>query len=207
MQQASQRGQRFGYTQSQRSQICFRDNEDRDGIQNCAKSAPRRFGSKCRPISFIPEKPEARAIHTNSEFIRSLAPEDITLADAAQPSNPSKANVTVTEACGEMFSGSTQARTVIKRKSHGTDRKKSISSLQQLVLLPAKVAPRDTADQARQRSRQECSERSQSQRDAHSIEKASPAVAAKVVRSQRMVRGLPLTAATRETAAHIPPAQ
>src|SRR5207302_1324295 len=106
-------------------------------IQNWASNAPRRFGSRCRRMSLRPENPEALAIHTNSDFISALAPEQITRAEAAQPSSPSKAKVTVTDAWGEMFSGST-ARTVIRRKSQGTERKKSISSLQQRSVQPPK---------------------------------------------------------------------
>src|SRR6185312_11104564 len=89
-------------------------------IQNCASNAPRRLGSRCSRISLNPEKPEALAIHINSDFIRFLAPAQITRAEAAHPNRPNKANVTVTEASGETFNGST-ARTVIRRKSHGTD--------------------------------------------------------------------------------------
>src|SRR6476659_6341885 len=94
-------------------------------IQNCASRAPRKLGSRWSRISFSPEKPEARAIQTNSDFIRSFAPEQITRAEAAHPRRPSSAKVTVTDATGEIFSGST-ARTVIRRNSQGTDRKRSI---------------------------------------------------------------------------------
>src|SRR6476661_8783358 len=88
-------------------------------------------------MSFIPENPEALAIHTNSDFMRSFAPEQITRAEAAQPSRPRIAKVTATDVWGEMFNGSA-ARTVIRRNSHGTDRKKSISSLQQRSVHPPK---------------------------------------------------------------------
>src|SRR5689334_11918284 len=106
-------------------------------IQNCASSAPRRLGSRWSRTSFSPEKPEARAIQTNSDFIRSLAPEQITRAEAAQPNKPSKAKVTVTDASGETFSGKT-ARTVISRNSQGTERNRSISNLQQRSVHPPK---------------------------------------------------------------------
>src|ERR1044071_10045032 len=89
-------------------------------IQNCASRAPRKLGSRWSRTSFSPEKPEARAIQTNSDFIRSLAPEQITRAEAAQPSRPSSAKVTVTEASGETFSGK-PARTVLSRKTQGQE--------------------------------------------------------------------------------------
>src|ERR1041385_9338792 len=99
-------------------------------IQNCASNAPRRLGNRCRRINLNPEKPEALAIHTNSDFIRSLAPAQITRAEAAHPNKPSNANVTVTDASGETFSGRT-ALTVMRRNNQGTERNKSIKSLQQ----------------------------------------------------------------------------
>src|SRR6478609_7948468 len=106
-------------------------------IQNCARSAPRRLGKRCSRTSFNPEKPEARAIHTNSDFIRFLAPAQITRAEAAHPRSPSRAKVTVTDASGETFNGKT-ARTVIRRNSQGTERNKSISNLQQRSVHPPK---------------------------------------------------------------------
>src|SRR5437879_769184 len=104
-------------------------------IQNWASNTLRRLGNRCKRTSLIPEKPAARAIQTNSDFIKSFAPAQITRADAAHPSKPSKAKVTVTEACGEIFSGSV-ARTVINRNSQGTDKKRSIKSLQQRSIQP-----------------------------------------------------------------------
>src|SRR5262249_30647685 len=35
-------------------------------IQNCARRVPRRLGSRCKRISFSPEKPAARAFQTKS---------------------------------------------------------------------------------------------------------------------------------------------
>src|SRR5262249_39714349 len=92
---------------------------------------------RCKRINLKPENPAALAIHTNSEFIRSLAPAQMTRAEADHPSSPRSTKVTVTEACGEIFNGSA-ARTVIRRKSQGTERKKSISSLQQRSVQPPK---------------------------------------------------------------------
>src|SRR6266700_3156415 len=104
-------------------------------IQNCASNTLRRFGNRCNHTSLMPEKPDARAIQINSDLIKSLAPAQITRADAAHPSKPSSVNVTVTEACGEIFNGSV-ARTVISRKSQGTDRNRSIRSLKQRSIQP-----------------------------------------------------------------------
>src|ERR1700730_15213884 len=106
-------------------------------IQNCASNAPRRLGRRWSRTSLNPEKPEARAIQTNSDFIRSLAPAQITRAEAAHPSKPRRAKVTVTDASGETFRGKT-ARTVMRRNNHGTDRKRSISNLQQRSVHPPK---------------------------------------------------------------------
>src|SRR5882724_11095976 len=104
-------------------------------IQNWASKTLRRFGNRCRRTNLMPENPAARAIHTNSDFIRSFAPEQITRADAAHPSSPNRAKVTVTDAWGEIFSGNV-ARTVIRRKSQGSDKNRSIKSLQQRSTQP-----------------------------------------------------------------------
>src|SRR5579864_545990 len=106
-------------------------------IQNCASKVPRRLGSRCSRTNLKPEKPVARASQTNSDFIMSLVPAQITRAEAAQPSNPKSVNVSTTEASGEMFKGRT-ARTVIRRKSHGIHRNKSTSSMRQRSIQPPK---------------------------------------------------------------------
>jgi hypothetical protein len=52
----------------------------------------------------------------------------ITLAAPAHPRHPSRANVIVTEARGETFKGSS-ARTVMSRKSHGSERNRSVDAI------------------------------------------------------------------------------
>ena len=56
------------------------------------------------------------------------APAQTTRADAAHPSTPSKANVTITDVDGETFSGNS-ARTVISRNSHGSERNRSVNAI------------------------------------------------------------------------------
>ena len=56
------------------------------------------------------------------------APAQTIRADAAHPRTPSKANVTITEAIGDTFSGN-RARTVISRNSHGRERTRSVNAI------------------------------------------------------------------------------
>ena len=79
----------------------------------------------------------ARASHTNSDFSKSLVPAQMIRAEAAHPSKPNSIKVTPTEASGEIFSGS-MARTVMSRKSHGTERNRSITISRQRSTQPPK---------------------------------------------------------------------
>src|SRR5271154_2408457 len=72
-----------------------------------------------------PFNPEARACKTKSELRKASALVDSTRAEAAHPNSPRMRNVIRTETIGETFNGNS-ARTVISRKSHGKDRKRSV---------------------------------------------------------------------------------
>src|SRR5215813_14043215 len=106
-------------------------------IQNCASNVPRKLGSRCRRTSLKPEKPAARAVHTNSDCISDLVPAQITREEAAHPSSPRSRKVTAAEASGEAFKGKA-ARTVMSRKSQGTERTRSARNMQQRSVHPPK---------------------------------------------------------------------
>src|SRR5215471_718765 len=106
-------------------------------IQNCASSVPRKLGSRCNHMSLKPEKPAARAVQTNSDCINAFVPAQITREDAAHPSSPRRRKVTAADACGETFKGKA-ARTVISRKSQGTERTRSARNMQTLSVHPPK---------------------------------------------------------------------
>src|SRR5262249_60986116 len=102
---------------------------------------PRRFGSRCSQTSLNREKPVARAVHTNSDFIRDLVPAHTTRADAAQPSRPRSKKVTAADDSGEIFNGSV-ARTGMRRKRHRTDRNRAARNMHELYTQPPKERAR-----------------------------------------------------------------
>src|SRR6266481_7948970 len=63
-----------------------------------------------------------------SESARERASAQTTRAAAAQPRHPRSAKVIATEVTGETFNGNS-ARTVISRKSQGSDRNRSVAAI------------------------------------------------------------------------------
>src|SRR5215471_16575282 len=114
-----------------------RDDKDRDRNPKLREQRPRKLGSKCNHMSLKPEKPAARAVQTNSDCINAFVPAQITREDAAHPSSPRRRKVTAADACGETFKGKA-ARTVISRKSQGTERTRSARNMQTLSVHPPK---------------------------------------------------------------------
>src|ERR1700680_5331945 len=70
-----------------------------------------------------------------SDCASARAPATIMRAAAAQPKHPSNANVINTETIGDTFRGKS-ARTVISKKSQGSERKRSVPAITQRSTRP-----------------------------------------------------------------------
>src|SRR5271157_1596547 len=95
-------------------------------IQNCASKTGRRFGITCLHNSQRGATPVDLARMMNSACRMHRARASKIRAGAAQPNSPSTRKVMVTEAAGEVFSGSV-ARTISNRKSQGIDSTRSMA--------------------------------------------------------------------------------
>jgi len=96
--------------------------------RNCACRTGRIFGINWIATRRCGEQPKARAFSMNVDDLIDRTPAHTTRAVAAQPKSPSSANVITPLSEGDRFSGS-MARTVIRRKSHGNERKTSIATM------------------------------------------------------------------------------
>ena len=104
-------------------------------IQNCAYRTGVKFGNTCIQNSRCAGTPAARAWLTKSAERSDAAVVHSTRAAVVQPSKPSSKKVTSTEIIGETFSG-INARAVISKNSHGSDKKRSVTPIAILAQIP-----------------------------------------------------------------------